>query len=272
MGSLNWASGLIPLGRLHLRPLQRHFHSLDLTNQFTQPCRSDPLVVAILLRQWQDLSFLMSGIPVRPFQAEFTISTEASTQGLGAHMGNSHIAGVWTRSECKLHNNVLELKAVILALQHWVAVLQGHHIMIATDYTTFVAYINKQGGTHSHALFAAGSRSVSVATDLGQNSSSQTHSGLLQCDSRPVISAEPAHHNRVESPPKVVNLIFRLWGTPVVDMFATVHNMHLPQFISPLPEPGALAIDALSQDWQGRSMYMFPRFPLLSKVIQKLNC
>ena len=26
--------------------------------------------------------------------------------------------------------------------------------------------------------------------------------------------------------PEVVNLIFRLWGTPVVDMFATVHNTH----------------------------------------------
>ena len=31
MGSLNWASGLIPLGRLYLRPLQRHFHALGLT-------------------------------------------------------------------------------------------------------------------------------------------------------------------------------------------------------------------------------------------------
>ena len=30
MGSLNWASGLIRLGRLYLRPLQRHFHSLGL--------------------------------------------------------------------------------------------------------------------------------------------------------------------------------------------------------------------------------------------------
>ena len=40
MGSLNWASGLIPLGRLYLRPLQRHFHSLGLTDR---PRRSDPL-------------------------------------------------------------------------------------------------------------------------------------------------------------------------------------------------------------------------------------
>ena len=31
--------------------------------------------------------------------------------------------------------------------------------------------------------------------------------------------------------PEVVNLIFRLWGSPVVNVFATVHNAHFPQFI-----------------------------------------
>ena len=46
MGSLNGASGLIPLGRLFLRPLQRHFHSLGLTDRFMPPSRSDPLVLA----------------------------------------------------------------------------------------------------------------------------------------------------------------------------------------------------------------------------------
>ena len=89
MGALNWASGLIPLGRLHLRPLQRHFHSLGLTNWFAPPLRLDPVVLATLLRQWQDLSFLTSGIPIQHFQAEFTIFTDASTQGWGAHMGDS---------------------------------------------------------------------------------------------------------------------------------------------------------------------------------------
>ena len=71
--------------------------------------------------------------------------------------------------------------------------------------------------------------------------------------------------------PEVVNLIFKLWGTPVVDRFATVHNTHLPQFMALVPEPRALTIYALSQDWQGRSMYMFPSFLLLNKVIQKLR-
>ena len=121
-------------------------------------------------------------------------------------MANSQISGVWTCSERKLHINVLELKTVILAFQHRASVLQGHHVMIATDNTTVVAYINKQGGTHSHTT-AAGSGSVSMATVSRYSPLGQTHSGLPQCDSREVISAEPAHQDRV------VNPIFKLWGS-----------------------------------------------------------
>ena len=63
MGSLNWASGIIPLGHLHLRPLQ-HFLSLGLTNRFSTPRRSDHVVLATLLSQWQNPSFVTSGIPI----------------------------------------------------------------------------------------------------------------------------------------------------------------------------------------------------------------
>ena len=38
-----------------------------------------------------------------------------------------HFHGVWIPSEC------LELKVIMLALQHWVSVLQGHQVMIAAD-------------------------------------------------------------------------------------------------------------------------------------------
>ena len=152
MGSLNWASGLIPLGRLYPRPLQRHFHSLGLTDQFTPPCRSDPLVLANLFRRWLDPRFLTSGIPIRSFRADLTIFTDASTHGWGAHMGDSKISGTWTLSDGKLHINCLEFKAVTFALQHWAPLLQGHQVMIATDNSTVVSYINKQGGTRSLTL------------------------------------------------------------------------------------------------------------------------
>ena len=62
--------------------------------------------------------------------------------GLGAY-GDSQISGTWTHSDCKLHINSLEVKAVILPFRHWVTVLQGHQVM---DNTTVVSYINNRGG------------------------------------------------------------------------------------------------------------------------------
>ena len=104
------------LGRLYLRPFQRHFHSLGLTDRFMPQRRSDPLVLANLLRRWQDPCFLTSGIPLRTFQAKLTIFTDASTQGWGAYMGDSQISGTWTHADRKLHINCLELKGVFHAL------------------------------------------------------------------------------------------------------------------------------------------------------------
>ena len=154
LGSLNWASGLIPLGCLHLRPLQRHFHSLGLTNLFTPPCRSDTSVLANLLGQWQDLSFLTPYLTFPGGVHDFYRCP---------HMGDSQISGIWTSPDHKLHINTLELKVVILALHHWVSVLRDHQVMIATDNATVVAYINKQGRTHSHTL-------LGLVVDLATNS------------------------------------------------------------------------------------------------------
>ena len=192
---------------------------------------------------------------------------DVSTQGWGAHMKDSPIWGKWTHSDLKLDINSLELKAVIIALHHWVTVLRGHQVMIATDNTTIVSYINKRGVTHSHTLLrlvvdlflwlqtqdiAIRDRHIPGCLNVIADHLSQPN--------QPITTKKSLH-------PTIVNRIFRTWGTPTVDMFATVHNRHLLQFMSPIPEPQALAIDALSQDWQGRLMYMFPPFPLLHVLI-----
>ena len=46
---------------------------MDLTNRFAPPRRSDQSVLQPFLWQWQDLSFLITGIPIRPFHADATI-------------------------------------------------------------------------------------------------------------------------------------------------------------------------------------------------------
>ena len=221
MGSLNWASGLIPLGRLYPRPLQRHFHSLGLTNRFTPPRQSDPVVLANLLRQWLDPHFLTSGIPIRPFQADYTIFTDASNLGWGVHMGDSKISGTWTLIDRKLHINCLELKAVTCALQHWAPLLQGHQVMVATDNSTVVSYINKQGGTRSTPLLRL---TVELFLWLESQDIIVRARHIPGC-----LNVIADHLSRPNQPiptewslhPEIVKRIFRFWGTPEVDMFAT---------------------------------------------------
>ena len=186
-------------------------------------------------------------------------------------MGDSQISGTWTHTDHKLHINCLELKAVIHALQHWAQVLRGHQVIIATDNSTVVSYINKQGGTHSPTLLRL---TVKLLLWLEAQNIIVRARHIPGC-----LNVIADHLSRLNQPiatewslhPEIMKSIFRVWGTPEVDMFAIVSNSHLPRFLSPIPEPRALAVDALSQDWQGRSMYMFPPFPLLNKVIQKLR-
>ena len=123
------------------------------------------------------------------------------------------------------------------------------------DNTTVDSYINKQGGAHSQLHLAV---DLSVASISGHNHQRQARSGLSERDSRLPVLAKSANNDRVESPPPDHDSHLQDMGTPTVDMFAKVHCTNLPHFMSPIPEPQALAIDALSQDWQGRSMYMFP--------------
>ena len=54
-------------------------------------------------------------------------------------------------------------------------------------------------------------------------------------------------------------------------MFATANNTRLPTFVSPLLDPRAWWIDALSFTWTGLWIYLFPPFPLLPEVLQRIS-
>ena len=80
--------------------------------------------------------------------------TDASKEGWGAHLGDFTASGTWSVPESHLHVNFLELKAVLLALKRFQHLVQGKVVLVATDNTTIVAYINKDGGTRSGLLCA----------------------------------------------------------------------------------------------------------------------
>ena len=197
MGSLNWASG-----RLYLRPLQRYFHLFGLTDLFTPPRRSDALVLANLLRHWQDPRFLTSGIPIRTFQADFTIFMDSSMQWWGAHIGDSQISGTWTPTDRKLHISCLELEAVIRALKHWAPLLKGPpgHDRYGQFDSSFV-YQQARRDPFPH-LATFDSRASPLVRGSEHHSPSKTYSRLSERDTRPPISSESADIDRVVPSPR----------------------------------------------------------------------
>ena len=224
-----------------------------------------------ILLPWLDQDFLSSGISMEQFRPDIMLFTDASTHGWGAHMFDMELSGSWTPEEASLHINCLELLAVSKALHSWLAHVQNNRILVATDNTTVVAHINKQGGTHSRSLF-----------NLTQDLLLWLHEHNVQLRARHIPGRFNAIADRLSRSHQVLNtewqinsmILFRIfnhWGTPTVDMFATPHNAQLPQFVSPVPHPRALAVDALSQPWDNRWMYMFPPFPILSQVLRKLR-
>ena len=205
MGSFNWASGLIPLGHLHLRPLQ-HFHSLGLKTVFQhpafRPCSScyptqavaDPIVSHIRN-------------PYLTFPGGVYHFHRCLDPGLGRPHGGFSDCGCMVPFRTRAPHQCTGAQGGNIGPQSLGYSIAGPSCFdcFAADNTTVVAYINKQGGTHSHLLLRLvvdlflWLQTQDITQDITK---SQTHSGLPKCDSRPLVSAEPAHHDRVESPPR----------------------------------------------------------------------
>ena len=70
--------------------------------------------------------------------------------------------------------------------------------------------------------------------------------------------------------PEVFQQICNQWHRPQIDLFATRFNHKLPQFVSPVPDSLAVAVDALTLPWDDLDAYAFPPTAILGKVVQKL--
>ena len=55
------------------------------------------------------------------------------------------------------------------------------------------------------------------------------------------------------------------WGPFNIDLFAARHNAKLQNYFSYQPDPSAIAMDALAQDWSSLIPYAFPPFILDSE-------
>ncbi len=166
LGHMASSAATTPLGLLHMRPLQRWLHDRvprwawrhgTYRVSLTPSCRRT-------FSPWSDLAFLRAGVPLEQVSRHVVVSTDASATGWGAMCNGHAAAGLWTGPQLQWHINCLELLAVWLALRRFRTLLHEKHVLVRSDNTATVAYINHQGGLRSRrnspAISSFGVRSI----------------------------------------------------------------------------------------------------------------
>jgi hypothetical protein len=195
--------------------------------------------------------------------------TDASTTGWGAHLETVYTMGTWTVPEAKCHINLLELLAVKYALLAFQTSLQKKSVLLMLDNATVVAYLHNQGGTKSIPLYRVSKEILLFAHRLHMVLQVKHIPGERNALADLLSRKDKVIHTEWTLKQSVVDAIFGAWGKPNLDLFATRLNNRLPVWVSPMADPQAVGVDALSMSWKGMFAYAFPTFVILGKVFEK---
>ena len=247
--------------------LKRHWHVPEVLEKVIPVSKS----LHPHLDWWLNEDNVLRGQPLHPLSHALQLFTHASNVGWGTHLADFTATGVWSAQESLLHINVLELKAVNLPLKSFEQLCNNHIVLVATDNTTVVSYINKEGGMKSGSLCALLWRILSWCHLRKIVLRARHIPGHLN-----VIADKLSRHGQViqtewSLSPRVFQLLCAKWGTPQMDLFATRFNTKLNRFVSPVPDQAAWAVDALNLHWETLDVYAFPPFSLLGKVLSKVR-
>lgn len=264
LGKLTSISMVVPLGLLRLRPAQRWINKLGLhvaRDRMKRVTVNHTWMTAI--NPWRDRSYLLEGVPMGAvaFRRE-VVTTDASMVGWGATWQQRAVRGLWTDTERRDHINVLELRAVHLALRQLLPHLRGRHVLIRTDNTTVVYHINHQGGVRSARLLQVTRRLLLWAASR-LLSLRATYLPGIENVAADYLSRHKPPSGEWKLHPRVVQQIWMRFGQASVDLFATRENSQCPRWFT-------TDQDALSQEWPEVLLYAYPPLPLIWPTLQRV--
>ena len=202
------------------------------------------------LQWWLEEKNVLTGQPLHPVKHALQIFTDASKEGWGTHQHTAR--GTWSLPESKLHFNYLALKAVFLALKEFQDLCSDKIVLIATDNTTVVSYLNKEGGMRSGTLCALLWRILTWCTRNQVSIKARHIPGRLDVVADKLSRLGQTIQTEWSLLPVVFQKICNRWHRPQVDLFVTKLNNKLPQFVSPVPDPIGHCIGC-TQSVMGRS-------------------
>ena len=269
LGSLTSSFEAVPFGRLNYRYLEMDkLKSLRVQRgNFDKLCHISPAGKTNILWWIHNLPSAIRSLLPQP-RIDYTIFSDASMTGWGAHDHENSINDLWRFSTRDIHINELEMRAIKLALSHFLPIHNSKHVRIYTDNTTAMAYINKMGGTKSKKCNELACEIWDIAKKQGCHMSAAhiagEHNVLADYKSR---QYEDSAEWSIDQ--KMFNFIVSKFGFPSIDLFSSNENHKSPRYVSWLKDPNSTFIDAFSIYWDNEFLFIFPPFSLLPKVLRK---
>ena len=208
---------------------------------------------------------------VRQLQPDITLITDASSEGWGAVYGDEKTGGRWSEEELDDHINVLELRAILLGLQSFFKDKKDIEILIKSDNTTAISYINRMGGSKSSEceVMAKSIWNFCEENEIWIKATYIPGKENIEAD---FMSRNFTDNTEWTLNPHIFDIICETWGTPEVDMFASRVNHKVDTYVSWGKDPLAIDNDAFTVDWERWELiYAFPPFSLISKCIRKIR-
>ena len=208
---------------------------------------------------------------IRISPPELVLETDASNLGWGAKFDDVSTGGRWSELESQAHINAKEILAVKLGLQSLCADISHEEIVIRSDNTTTVAYLNHGGGTKSTVC----NKFTKQIWDWCEHRNLWILATFIPGIQNEVADFESRHFSEDTEwklNPELFDKITTEWGVPNIDLFASRHNNQVDNYASWVPDPHALFVNAFSEKWDKFTyVYAFPPFRLLTRILQKIK-
>lgn len=256
IGVLVAACPAVPYGMLHTKRLEKEkmkaliINDQDLDQKmFVSDCLND------------DLNWWLNKVPrvknpVRLFNFQKEIFSDASLSGWGAYYNKISAQGFWSVQERKLAINNLELIAAFLALKCFAKEDKDCEILLRIDNTTAIAYINRMGGVQYPQL-------NKLARDIWNWCKERriwVFASYIPSKENTDADRESRRSNvdtECELGFSFFDKIVEKWGWPDIDLFASRNNAKVSTFCAWKRDPDALFIDAFTLNWKKNFFYGF---------------
>ena len=221
IGLLTATEKQVHLGRLHMRPIQWHLKQHWRIPESLEKVIPIPRSLYPHLQWWLQEDNVLTGQPLHPIKHALQIFTDASKEGWGTHLNEFTARGTWSLPESKLHINYLELKAVFLALKEFQNLCANKIVPVATDNTTVMSYINKEGGMRSGTLCALLWRILTWCTRHQVTLKARHIPGRLNVVADKLSRLGQIIQTEWSLLSEVFQAICSRWHQPQIDLFAT---------------------------------------------------